>query len=157
MSAWTQILERKKELDALIKAEGSDAIKGRFKEIFDEFPAIKKIGWTQYTPYFNDGDACEFSVHEINFKAEGVLSGYEDSDPDEDENYLELWPDTYCLYEWNGSGRKDRKWLYPFSEALYNLNIEIQQNYEVLLSAFGDHCQVIVSKDEVTVTEYSHD
>lgn len=26
--------------------------------------AVEAIRWTQYTPYFNDGEACEFSVHE---------------------------------------------------------------------------------------------
>jgi len=36
-----------------------------FKEIFESCPELVGVRWTQYTPYFNDGDACNFrSYHE---------------------------------------------------------------------------------------------
>lgn len=28
--------------------------------LFDANPSVEKISWTQYTPYFNDGESCEF-------------------------------------------------------------------------------------------------
>ena len=28
---------------------------------------VKAVAWTQYTPWFNDGDACEFGVCEKSF------------------------------------------------------------------------------------------
>lgn len=34
-----------------------------FKELFEENPNVENFGWSQYTPYFNDGDTCEFTVH----------------------------------------------------------------------------------------------
>jgi len=32
------------------------------KEIFEVYPELKEFNWTQYTPYFNDGDICTFEV-----------------------------------------------------------------------------------------------
>lgn len=28
-------------------------------------PRVVEIGWRQYTPYFNDGDTCEFGAHDV--------------------------------------------------------------------------------------------
>ena len=35
-------------------------------------PALKAIRWNQYTPYFNDGDPCTFSVGEVMFLVDGA-------------------------------------------------------------------------------------
>ncbi len=32
------------------------------------FPEVVAVRWTQYTPYFNDGDACTFDVYEARTK-----------------------------------------------------------------------------------------
>jgi len=45
--------------------------------LFDACHEIQQVHWTQYTPYFNDGEACEFGVNEINF----LLVGDEDFEP----------------------------------------------------------------------------
>lgn len=34
-----------------------------FAEKFKANPSVKCMIWTQYTPYFNDGEPCTFSVH----------------------------------------------------------------------------------------------
>src|SRR5690606_13308718 len=44
--------------------------------VFEQFAAIQ---WTQYTPYFNVGDACVFSVHEAFFFTEEQLQNYRDA------------------------------------------------------------------------------
>lgn len=37
-------------------------------EVFNSCPSLNTISWTQYTPYFNDGDPCEFGIKsEISF------------------------------------------------------------------------------------------
>lgn len=43
-------------------------IEGASKILFESCPEIKQVHWTQYTPYFNDGEACEFSVNDFNFQ-----------------------------------------------------------------------------------------
>lgn len=36
-----------------------------FKGFFDENPNVGGVQWTQYTPYFNDGEECVFSVNDM--------------------------------------------------------------------------------------------
>lgn len=33
--------------------------------LFEKHPVVKFINWRQYTPFFNDGDVCEFGRYEI--------------------------------------------------------------------------------------------
>ena len=51
--------ERKKTLIL----ELQEQFPAMFKELFDKYPNVSSIGWVQYTPYFNDGDECTFSVY----------------------------------------------------------------------------------------------
>lgn len=34
-----------------------------FAEFFQDAPEVTSVHWTQYTPYFNDGDECKFSIN----------------------------------------------------------------------------------------------
>jgi hypothetical protein len=45
------------------------------EEIFDKYPSVESVGWPQYTPYFNDGELCHFSVHsgEESIRVNGVI------------------------------------------------------------------------------------
>lgn len=47
-----------------LRNEGEAAMKEAFKEVFDAHPSVESIYWTQYTPYFNDGDPCYFRMGE---------------------------------------------------------------------------------------------
>ena len=40
------------------------------KDLFDRNPELENFGWTQYIPYFNDGDPCEFGLYEILYNDE---------------------------------------------------------------------------------------
>lgn len=40
------------------------------KQLFSKHKALKIIQWTQYTPYFNDGDVCNFGINEISYSVE---------------------------------------------------------------------------------------
>lgn len=33
------------------------------RELFEKYPYLERFSWTQYTPYFNDGDECTFGVN----------------------------------------------------------------------------------------------
>lgn len=58
-----QIKEAQKEMSN--KSKG--LIEAVAKQFLDKCPEVTGIHWTQYTPYFNDGDTCEFSVNEYHF------------------------------------------------------------------------------------------
>jgi hypothetical protein len=55
--------KQKKELEKKIQSEGQALLKGMFKEFFHNHPEAKAIVWTQYTPYWSDGEDCIFSVN----------------------------------------------------------------------------------------------
>lgn len=51
--------EKKKALTEELKKDFPAIL----KPLFEKYPAVKKIRWAQYTPYFNDGDECTFSAN----------------------------------------------------------------------------------------------
>ena len=55
-----------------MQTESKKVFKEAFEEIFEKYPAIETVSWTQYTPHFNDGDTCEFSVNtDVDINGEG--------------------------------------------------------------------------------------
>jgi hypothetical protein len=61
------------EFNEKFKKEGEAQLADAFASFLKDNPGIQGFRWTQYTPYFNDGDACNFSVHDVYFKvAPGV-------------------------------------------------------------------------------------
>lgn len=48
---------------AEVKARNEEFFKKAIAFLFDKHPKLEKFSWTQYTPYFCDGDVCEFSAN----------------------------------------------------------------------------------------------
>lgn len=130
----------------------------------DEY--IHSFGWDQYTPYFNDGEPCIFRVHEPWF-----MTVDDAASDDEREDYeYELW-DHPTLgkreYEWvndlHGNRIKTPKAYEGEHEASYDRcaafkdAIGFEAFDHVLLGAFGDHAQVTVKRDGISVRFYEHD
>jgi hypothetical protein len=129
-------------------------------------PTITEFGWTQYTPYFNDGDVCEFSVNEMWIRTTDEV----DTDDKEFDDYDLYWGYHPSLgrknWEYRGEypNRKYVELGYEGpDEDRYNrvksLNDAITSGvYETaLLNAFGDHAIVTVRKDGIEVDSYEHD
>lgn len=104
---------------------------------------IEAVRWTQYTPYFNDGDVCEFSVGELYIKFVG-----DDESGDYEDGYLERFdlrgnksvaPTTFAAY----TALHDALWAGHFETFLYD--------------QFGDHAEITVTKEKVVIQEYSHE
>jgi hypothetical protein len=131
---------------------------------------MTEFGWTQYTPYFNDGDPCVFTVHTPWFRTAAETSGTKEFDEDGD------WDDTYNLEiynhpslgkragTWNPNKREYEYGTYegPDEErfdrvSALNQAIESGAFNDVLLEAFGDHARVRVSRTGITVEYYEHD
>jgi len=58
-------------------------VEGAAINLFEVCPEIESVYWAQYTPYFNDGDSCVFSVHEPQYRLAG------------DEEELNPWEGSY--------------------------------------------------------------
>ncbi|GAA1526483.1 hypothetical protein GCM10009827_049100 [Dactylosporangium maewongense] len=123
--------------------------------------AIVEFGWTQYTPYYNDGDPCVFSVDTPWFRT-----------PEDPALEPQL---THQLRLEDGQhpslGRRQGKWVngqrysaytgpdeerYDRARALTDA-FESEAFNQVLLDAFGDHAHITVRRDGITVDSYSHD
>jgi hypothetical protein len=124
-----------------------------FKELFDKSEKIESFGWTQYTPYFNDGDSCEFNVY--------AEYPYVNGDSVDDCDWYD-WKVKYYL-----KGDKDYVNLLVDNPGL---DIELHKTIdefkdvinsipeEFLRDLFGDHALVTIYKNgTVEVDEYDHD
>jgi len=65
-SALATKLAKLKKQQAAVEKEMANVAKAAFKEmsvaVFKANPALISFSWSQYTPYWNDGDTCEFSA-----------------------------------------------------------------------------------------------
>lgn len=132
---------------------------------FKAYPEVHVIRWHQYTPYFNDGDSCEFSVGVPSFYSKedfegGEFDGYEDNSWQKPSDYeyqrKDVYGDNIERYE------RLEKELGP---RLGEINEGIRRfsklfnsiNDDTMLSLFGDHVQITVTADQITVDEYDHE
>lgn len=174
------LIDKKSELENQIKDEAKGVFADISKEIFEKYgDKVGKFSWTQYTPYFNDGDPCEFSKNELCIFT-----------PADIENE-DAWEGSDEFSPYGGNGDKLNKFLYRRKSDGYETsgrwidNRRLETDYEVFenpnfdpawgeaytavntafnlldddtaLALFGDHVQVIVTKDGVEAEEYSHD
>lgn len=127
-------------------------------------PTIVEFGWRQYTPYFNDGEPCTFSVYGMWVRVEGVEVVEDEEDPWD----LELDNSEHALgrrpYRWNADTRQYDRFSYEGPdeeryERVHALDAAIQggEFENVLLEAFGDHAAVTVRRDGIEVEFYEHD
>lgn len=147
------LLEKRQEFSKVAK----EALTEGAKTVFDSHPVLEKFGWNQYTPYFNDGDACTFSV-------------YSDCPDLNGENYDDL---HYQTKEWCSESRKyvDKrentfKGTPEEFEAVKNLMAAgdsvkaflTQFDDDLLKDIFGDHVTVTINRDGTVETDhYEHD
>jgi hypothetical protein len=110
-------------------------------EVFAKHPRLKSFGWSQYTPYWCDGDVCEFSA--MNDYPDIVLSG---NDMEGDIEICEGHADARSLtYEEDKVICEDVKdFLGGFDD-------------DDLLMMFEDHATVTVTRESVEVSECEHE
>lgn len=123
----------------LFKVKAQAAFKEATQEVFEAFPNLQSFSWTQYTPYFNDGHECVF----------GVRGDYPSINGVDGDEISEAW------------GYQDKHYparnpeLIPAQTAVKELLGSLPD--EIYKDLFGDHVEVIVTRDGVTTEEYSHD
>lgn len=135
-----------------------------FQALIDD-PTIVEFGWRQYTPYFNDGDSCEFSVHGLWVKTTADVDAEDDPDYDPYELDVDYHRSLGKIErDWDREARKyvNEAYVGP-DEDRYNrcqaLDGALQSGAfdNVLLEHFGDHALITVRKNTIEVEHYSHD
>lgn len=110
-----------------------DVLAPAFTYIFDKYPELDTVSWNQYTPWFNDGEACEFSV-------------YCDYPRLNNETTDDFWSDATNKPFWFDQAEDEIK------------KIIGRIPDEVLKDVFGDHTTVTIKRDGTTkTTECDHE
>jgi hypothetical protein len=146
--------EMKKKYRSMI----SDAMKQDFKTFLSNHPGLM-ISWTQYTPHFNDGEPCEFTVHEFSFNDVTALHNNDDRFYD---GIYGFWWSGKPYEKPENSKLSDQE--FEFISKDCNEFKKVLESIEdgIFLAAFGDGVSVDVyldDKGEVTynIEEYEHD
>jgi hypothetical protein len=93
------------EFKLKIRSEGEGILKNELQKGIDEIRAKYPdfpiqdfvVRWTQYTPYFNDGDECVFNCHfDLNYCLHYI--GSEFTDLEDEDSYYEGYVFS-CLYD----------------------------------------------------------
>lgn len=159
----SDLQKMKEEMQAKMKAQFDIIVKDFFKIV----PKMKSIAWAQYSPYFNDGDECVFSVEDVSvlsFVPSYVCYDYDDEeeddydfDDDEDkkEEVSEEKDPRIIVSDYNHSNQNllTAKEL----EACNAVREFISQNEDLMLDLYGNHVGVIVTENGSQVSNYEHD
>lgn len=122
---------------------------------------VEELRWRQYTPYFNDGDACVFGAHSLEMRVEGVE--IEDGFPGYTAEAKAVLGTaegkydhtTYSYVYGPYTGPDEDRWnaLKDMSKAIDGGEFD-----DVLLDLFGDHAEVKIIKDQgIEVDHVDHD
>jgi len=136
-----EFIKMRKEYEQLIHAEAKKLFEKMFTEFFYNNPEFTKVSWAQYTPFFNDGDACVFRINTFAFCPKGKEEEFDEE------------PYEFDLYSFKENTRKK---LQAFEENVH----KIGENF--FLNNFGDHSRVTVSYDGnfdliITADSYDHE
>jgi len=129
-------------------------VKDEIQRTMASYPQIIGIRWTQYTPYFNDGNECIFGVGEVRVRLAGT--------PEDGGDYEDGYLDSYNLGEYS---RERHEYVYETEEAKQAAAIinEVGDFIakipdDVMKDSFGDHVQITVTHaDGFIIEEYVHD
>lgn len=145
-----ELHEMRRQYEEKLENEGEAAVKELFKEFFEANPRVESVKWTQYTPYFNDGDTCTFGVNEMYL---GLNAGPGEDDEDAEEQDDDDYEDDDGMSAWSLS-RSENPEMKALGEALKGLHVIPD---DVMESVFGDHVRIIATRNGFDVEEYSHD
>ena len=138
MSVMTKYTEAKKRMKVALEQANAivkEAFLEAYNEVFKKYPNIESFSWTQYTPYFNDGDECTFSA-QTEYPQLTFTDGTEI-----DINY--------------GEGDADAEVVAKEIAAVKTFLAQFDESdYEEM---FGDHVRVVVSRKGAKIEGYDHD
>lgn len=138
---------------------------------------VKAATWHQYTPYFNDGEPCEFSVYDLCVTNNQEVADYWLEGDFYEDRVIEVTKEEYDRetsgpYRSYGYYEEDGKYFHRFEEGTYDyipgtvhpdnikdvdIPVSTLEFEDALRNAFGDHTQVVVTPERVVQFEYEHE
>ena len=148
-----------KQLKDQLKKNTKDAVE-LLKQLINQTPEVVAVRWNQYTPHFNDGDECVFSVNELELKFDEKFmpKNEEDDSYTDDEGFVHEWKlEELIEHATDAINFKDISRIEAKIQLFYKVHNELQNMSDGLKETFGDHVQVIVTRKGIETEEYSHD
>lgn len=146
-----KLVENYNNLKKLYKEKAEEALKIDSLELFNKYPNLKTIRWTQYTPHFNDGEPCVFGVNEIIF-----------SDLDSSFNINKIWEIKYS--NWDEEDEEILEVLKQNKVGQLDLNNDFEKFNNNILETepmwadiFGDGVEIVITRSGIEIQEYEHD
>lgn len=140
-------------LRAEMKAAAKDALKEGTKEIFSEYgDVLHSFGWTQWAPSFNDGEPCEFEIHELIMVSKVDVQNAIEEGSDEEDAVRDFWGDdgSPSFGGWRSEAVDDRhQGVMDAAKIIYGVLDE-----QLARDVFGDSVKVIFTPDGVDVEDY---
>jgi hypothetical protein len=179
----TKLVKQVEDLRRKMQQDGQIALKEAFSDFFDAHPEATAIVWTQYTPYFNDGDACTFGINYFELKVDVNKVA-------DDIKFLLDKSGHNDEYDWGGgcaarsisriedtaANRKLKKDNHYYNDLYKDLTLrqlELKEKSlledfkeltnschaipEILETILGDHIKVTATKKGFSIDDYSHD
>lgn len=115
-------------------------------------PGVTAVRWRQYTPYFNDGDPCEFTVDGIYVRLTPLEEEDDEECGDYGDGFISEWEIRYNRSEYPDFSDELVEELTQAVKKWDSLNSE-----EVCRRNFGDHSTVTATLKGFDVEEYDHD
>lgn len=132
-----------KQFKDFMTEKGNHIFTEIFKEIFEKYPDIDSFSWTQYTPYFNDGDECIFSINSVD-----TINGYDEyNDEDEQQGVGK----NYFEYVNDKRDPENVRTINDIDHIIQAIPAELLRNM------FGDHCRVVVKRSGISTETYDHE
>lgn len=132
-----------------IEEQAKEFFKDASKDLFEKHPNLEEFSWSQYTPYFNDGEECTFSANTEYIKITMSANAASTTDDEDDDD------SDFDSYDVKGKRRSEYTEREAAGvDALALLAIFEEDDYKAM---FGDHVEVTVSRRGVGTDEYSHD
>lgn len=142
------------EYEARLAEMGKEALSEEFAAFFKANPNVTCLTWTQYTPYFNDGETCYFRVGDLNVRIGGEPVQNVCKYPAEDFYETTDEQGGAWDYAW-GKHEEFPEDIRPQFAAAKELFDSIGQ--DILEQMYGDHAQVVVTPGGIEVKRVSHD
>ncbi len=151
-SRFDALINEQKALRTKFQSEAQTMFKESLKDFFELNPGVNAIRWTQYTPYFNDGDPCIFHVNDVYF------TNAKDEQLDEVSTWGEYEGDDESVWaEWHVTYLSGKEGVNAKSCDFIAGIIGSSEMEDIMEQMFGDHVCVTVTRNGIDIDEYEHD
>jgi hypothetical protein len=146
--------EKQKELQKRAREVFHEEIQG----LFATYPELQSVSWTQYTPYFNDGDECIFRCggnSSVNINLYGPDPETGPLTPKGDYEAESKTEHYFSRYSTNPAPAESEPWQKRAAWDVTRICSTLGDS--LMKDIFGDHVLVMIGRDKIVVDNYEHE